>query len=145
MSLTNPFKYEEMAISYMKKDIIVFLIMISILIASGCESTPSNSTTTTTTTPAPAPSTAILTNHTPTMIGVTMQNSAFNPTTLTILTGDTVRWTNLDDAQHNVKGDTFNSSVLPKNGTFDFTFSQPGTHDYICTIHPSMHGQIVVQ
>lgn len=131
-----------MAISYMKKEIIVFLIIIGILIASGCASTPSNSTTTTPTSASP---TVILTNHTPTMVGVTMQNFAFNPATLTISTGDTVRWTNLDDAQHNVKGDTFNSSLLPKNGTFDFTFSQSGTHDYTCTSHPSMHGQIVVR
>jgi plastocyanin len=28
--------------------------------------------------------------------------------------------------------------------TYTHTFSQPGTYSYICTIHPYMHGMVVV-
>jgi plastocyanin len=29
-------------------------------------------------------------------------------------------------------------------GTYSYTFRQAGTFDYICSIHPSMHGTVVV-
>jgi plastocyanin len=34
--------------------------------------------------------------------------------------------------------------ITPSGGTFSFTFMQPGTYTYHCTVHPYMKGTIVV-
>jgi len=76
---------------------------------------------------------------------ITIKNFSFSPSTLNINAGTTVSWTNEDSALHRIKSDTFNSGDLNENGSFQFTFSQKGTYDYICGIHPSMKGQIIVK
>ena len=72
----------------------------------------------------------------------------FDPAVLTIRKGATVVWTNISDAPHTVTSDSgtllASSTVTPSGGTFRFTFTQPGTYHYHCTIHPSMQGTIVV-
>jgi plastocyanin len=39
----------------------------------------------------------------------------------------------------------FRSAALDTNDSFSFKFDQPGTYRFICTLHPSMAGTIVVQ
>ena len=78
-------------------------------------------------------------------VGVSIKNFAFNPSTLTVKVGETVRWTNDDSAPHQIAGGFANSPVLPQGATFEFTFTTAGTYDYHCAIHPSMKGTIVVQ
>lgn len=78
---------------------------------------------------------------------VNISNFAFVPATLTIPTGSTVTWTNKDEEPHTVvsnDGSTFHSAGLGTNGTFSFTFKDAGTFDYVCSIHPMMHGTVVV-
>ena len=80
---------------------------------------------------------------------VTIDNYAFGPANLTVKRGTTVTWTNQDDDVHTVKSDSgpdaFNSSALDSGDRFSFTFDKAGTYQYICSIHPYMHGQIVVK
>ncbi|MCJ7473074.1 MAG: cupredoxin family copper-binding protein, partial [Actinobacteria bacterium] len=76
---------------------------------------------------------------------VSIEDFAFNPSDLTIKVGDTVTWTNNDGAAHTVKMDTFESETMPKGDTFSFTFSDAGIYKYICGIHPSMNGKIIVE
>jgi len=76
---------------------------------------------------------------------VNIQNFSFNPVVLTIKKGTTVTWTNNDSATHQIKSDTFNSSGLTNGQTFSFTFTNVGSFDYSCAIHPSMTGKIVVE
>jgi plastocyanin len=78
---------------------------------------------------------------------VSIQGFAFNPTPLTIQVGDTVTWTNLDSAPHTSTSATgvWNSGTLTKNQSFSFTFTQAGTYAYLCNIHTSMTGSIIVQ
>ena len=77
---------------------------------------------------------------------VSIDNFAFTPATLTVHRGDTVTWTNHDEEPHTVAaGDgSFRSPGMDSNATFSFTFTNPGSYDYICSIHPSMHGTVVV-
>ena len=77
---------------------------------------------------------------------VSIDNFAFAPATLTVHRGDTVTWTNHDEEPHTVAaGDgSFRSPGMDSNATFSFTFTNPGSYDYICSIHPSMHGTVVV-
>jgi plastocyanin len=40
---------------------------------------------------------------------------------------------------------TWDSGRLPIGGTFSRPFAKPGTYDFVCTIHPAMHGTITVE
>lgn len=88
------------------------------------------------------------TEGTPEAVGgnaVTIQNFAFALATLTVKAGTTVTWTSQDSATHNIKSDTFNSPEIAQDGTFSFTFNDKGSFDYICGIHPTMQGKIIVE
>jgi plastocyanin len=80
-----------------------------------------------------------------------MQNTAFNPSEITIQVGMTVRWTNEDGFDHTVTSGVrgspsgmFDETVSP-GGTFSFTFQQAGTYDYFCRFHAGMNGTVIVE
>ena len=77
---------------------------------------------------------------------VTIQNFAFAPASLTVKAGATVTWTNQDSPSHSVKWDdgTASSAPLATGSTYTRTFATAGTYAYVCGIHASMHGTIVV-
>jgi plastocyanin len=77
---------------------------------------------------------------------VTIDNFAFAPATLTVKAGSTVTWTNKDEEPHTVAASdgSFHSPGMGTGATFSHTFSTPGKFDYVCSIHPSMHGSVVV-
>jgi plastocyanin len=78
---------------------------------------------------------------------ISMENFAFNPSTLTVSNGTTVTWINNDNVDHTVtaEGGLFDSGTLTKGENFTYTFTEPGTYSYSCSIHPSMKGTIIVQ
>ncbi|MCX6744566.1 MAG: cupredoxin family copper-binding protein [Candidatus Parcubacteria bacterium] len=76
---------------------------------------------------------------------ISIANFAFNPTLLSVKMGTTVTWINDDPAPHQIVGSVFNSKALNTGDNFSYTFTQTGTYDYHCAIHPSMIGQIIVQ
>jgi len=69
---------------------------------------------------------------------------AYMPASMTVRVGDVVTWTNQDQASHDVAGGTFRSPMLAQGQSWSFTFTQPGTFDYICSVHPDMRARIVV-
>jgi plastocyanin len=78
---------------------------------------------------------------------VVIENFSFVPATLTVKAGTKVKWVNRDDVPHTAT-DTdkrFNSKTLDTDDQFDFTFSEPGTYNYFCALHPKMTGQIIVK
>jgi amicyanin len=77
---------------------------------------------------------------------VNITNFAFAPASLAVKLGDTVTWTNKDEEPHTVVADdgSFHSPGMDSNATYSFTFTNPGSFDYICSIHPFMHGTVVV-
>ena len=75
---------------------------------------------------------------------VNIQNNAFNPSSVQIPAGSTVKWVNLDPIQHEPKGNVFDSRPMNQNGVYEYTFNQAGTYNYACAIHPSMQGTITV-
>lgn len=77
-------------------------------------------------------------------VAVSIKNFAFNPKTLTVKAGTVVAWTNNDSAPHQIKSSNFNSAVLNNGQNFKFTFSAAGEYNYLCSIHPSMTGKIIV-
>ena len=77
---------------------------------------------------------------------VTIDNFEFVPASLSVPVGSTVTWTNRDEEPHNVAANdgSFHSPGLGAQATYSYTFRTPGTFDYICGIHPFMHGTVVV-
>jgi amicyanin len=102
---------------------------------SGMQSPPASASATTADSPAPQGGTA-----------VSISNFKFNPATLTVPVGATVTWTNQDEEPHSVAGKdgSFHSPGMDTHGTYSFTFTTPGSYDYICSIHPFMTGTVVV-
>jgi LPXTG-motif cell wall-anchored protein len=79
--------------------------------------------------------------------GVTIQNFAFAPKTVTVSQGDTVSWTNRDGTAHSATADdgSFDTGLLDKGSSATHTFSQAGTFQYHCTPHPFMTATVVVR
>ncbi|HEY1360205.1 MAG TPA: plastocyanin/azurin family copper-binding protein [Thermoleophilaceae bacterium] len=79
---------------------------------------------------------------------VTMQNIQFNPKTVSVPVGGTVKWTNDDSVGHDVTGTGFKSGSsggLSNGDTFSHKFAKAGTFKYRCTVHPGMEGTVVVK
>jgi plastocyanin len=77
-------------------------------------------------------------------VDVSIKDNAFNPASVQISKGDTVKWTNMDSADHTVKGSTFNSGIIHKGQSYEFRFNTAGTFNYVCSIHPTMKGTVTV-
>jgi len=79
---------------------------------------------------------------------VQIKSFAFNPLTITVSKGSTIRWTNMDSVLHTIVSDSGNeisSNSLSNSGTYSHTFNSAGTYSYHCGIHSSMKGKIIVQ
>jgi plastocyanin len=75
---------------------------------------------------------------------VVIEDLAFALETLTVEASDTVTWVWRDGSiNHDVSGDDFASEVMSE-GTFRNRFDDPGSYDYVCTLHPNMTGTIEV-
>lgn len=80
---------------------------------------------------------------------ITISHYSFQPGALTVAKGSTVTWINKDDDVHTIKStdgpEAFSSPALDNGNQFGFTFQRAGTYHYICSVHPFMHGVIVVR
>ncbi len=66
---------------------------------------------------------------------------------LEVAVGDTVTWTNGDDAMmHSVTADdgSFDSGLLATGDSWSYTFTEPGEFEYFCSPHPWMRAKVVV-
>jgi plastocyanin len=138
----------------MKKEFVILLILFSVFLGIGCAGNNAGKSSTPTGTPATTSAETTVTANpaeTPVastggkIVEVKMENFAFNPDSITISSGDTVKWTNLDSAGHDVAGTDFSSSMLQKGDSYEHKFTKPGTYDYICSVHPSMKGTVIVK
>jgi len=77
---------------------------------------------------------------------VKIANFTFAPKRLTVKIGTTVTWSNDDDIPHTIASAAglFKSMALDTDDSFSFTFTQPGSYEYFCSLHPRMTGTIVV-
>lgn len=78
-------------------------------------------------------------------------NDTFVPSQVTISAGDTIRWTNVGSRPHNVVvtapgGSQIRVSNLLSGGqSVQQSFTQSGSHTYICEFHSGMQGTFTVQ
>jgi plastocyanin len=130
------------------------MTMFALFAFSGCGSISSGSSqtngpaATASSTASPTATEAIATNTTgPSENQVDVSNFQFSPATLTVAVGTTVTWKGVSGS-HTVTSDAgapmaFDQPIS-QGGTVTVTFTVAGTYHYHCSIHPSMHGAIVV-
>ena len=77
---------------------------------------------------------------------VAIEDFTFKPGDLQIDAGTTVTFTNKDGFAHTAtaKDKSFDSGNLEQDATFEHTFEEAGTFEYLCAIHNSMTGTITV-
>jgi plastocyanin len=130
------------------------ILILAIGLALAACAAPAASPTPTAPAP-PTPTTAPPTSPSPAARGtqVTIRNFAFQPAELEVAVGTTVEWVNGEDSvPHTVTSGTpgypagvFDSGRLRPGDSFRFTFQQPGTYEYFCSIHTRMRGRIIVK
>ena len=80
-------------------------------------------------------------------VSIKIGASSFTPKNVTINQGDTVKWTNTDNANHQIvanKG-AFASGILRPGATYTFTFNTSGGFAYHDALHPSTSGAVYVK
>jgi plastocyanin len=82
---------------------------------------------------------------------VLIQGFRYQPTSLQVTAGTTVVWSNEDQINHTATSGTpdapdglFDLSMGSAGTSAEFTFDDPGTYPYFCTVHTSMIGEVVV-
>ncbi len=97
---------------------------------------------------------------------IVIDGTSFQPQTLTVARGDRVTWVNRDPFPHtatasgNTSGNVssnasasasgnasakFDSKSIAAGKSWTWTARDPGSYDYICTLHPTMKGTLVVK
>ena len=85
---------------------------------------------------------------------VDIKDLAYSPASIQVSQGDTVTWTNSEEIMpHDVTsgtlgqpdvGQRFASEILMPGQSFAATFSEPGEFVYLCKLHPTMTGVVIV-
>jgi plastocyanin len=78
---------------------------------------------------------------------VRIDNFSFTPAEVTVAPGATLTWVNGDDIPHTVAATNkaFRSKVMDTDQEFSFTFKEPGSFEYFCSLHPHMKGKVIVK
>jgi len=78
---------------------------------------------------------------------VHIRDDAFVPTSITVKAGDKVTFVNDDDDAHTATADdaSWDSEGLNQRQKWTHVFAKAGKIAYHCTVHPTMHGTIVVE
>ena len=140
---------------------LAILVIIALLLTAGC----SQPTTAPSPTPLPTPvkhpvttKKAIpITTATPIQIPterqtptvsdntITIHDDLFDPGTLTVKAGATVRWYNTDVTTQRLKfADNSFSQIMSTGQSWSRIFNSPGIYDYTSSVNQRMHGTIRV-
>src|SRR4051812_8236009 len=80
---------------------------------------------------------------------VAISGYAFAPASLTVTAGDTVTWTNADQAPHDVTTTSapvaIHGSRMDKGQPWSYVFTTPGTYASLCSFHPDMRATVIVK
>ena len=87
-----------------------------------------------------------------TTVEITIDDTGFQPSSLTINRGDTVRWINKGSSLHSATSGTngipngnFDSGILNPGVSFEQTFTVPGSVVYFDAENPSITGTVTVE
>lgn len=135
----------------MRKEIIIFLVILGVFFAVGCVDNGDSD--------EPEPSVPVEevdngvaagaeetgTGAGSQIVNVEIKNYKYIPQNVTVKIGQTVMWTNNDTVLHDVVGSGIESDYLQKGEKFTYTFEEKGSYQYICSIHPWMEGEVIVE
>jgi plastocyanin len=78
---------------------------------------------------------------------VTIDDFAFEPGSVTVQVGDSVTWTNADTTAHTATDSdgSFDTESIGTGQSSTIQFQEAGRYRYVCSIHPTMTGSVVVQ
>ena len=82
-----------------------------------------------------------------TMHTVTIDGFAFKPPSIVVREGDTVEWRNDDPVPHTAtaKDAGLDSGEIAAGGRYRFVARKKGRFAYLCTLHPIMKGEMIVE
>ena len=85
---------------------------------------------------------AVAASHT-----VVMEGVGFVPRALTVKPGDTVIWINKDPFPHTAAAEdrSFDSREIAPGKSWKFVAKKRGKLPYVCALHPTMTGTLVVE
>lgn len=77
---------------------------------------------------------------------VRIENMQFVPAVVTVHRGDRIVWHNQDLVPHTATAaGSFDSGVIAPGHSVTRVAGKAGRHAYVCTLHPGMKGEVVVQ
>lgn len=81
----------------------------------------------------------------PPVVTVVMKNNLFQPANLKVPAGTVVVWLIGETPQHTVASSLWPKATLGPGGSFRYRFETPGTYEYVCDLHASMVGTVIVE
>ncbi len=93
-----------------------------------------------------AAATPVASSADPAGVAISILEYAFDAPTVEIPVGTTVTWTNDGGVIHTTTSTDglWDSEILSSDDEFTYTFDEAGSFEYVCSLHPSMVGEIVV-
>ena len=130
----------------MKKAILLVLLIVSAILIAGCSKQETQPT------PVSAPVVEKKGDEKGVSAGgeaasVVIKGFKFVPSEIKVKVGTSVTWRNEDSSAHTIESadGSLTSDNLEQGDTVTFTFNEPGRIDYICGIHSSMKGAVIVE
>lgn len=77
-------------------------------------------------------------------VEIEIADFAFSPASATAKVGDVVNWTNNDSQAHSAAFEGCSTERLDNGASGALVFTQAGTYNYVCGIHPSMKATLEV-
>ena len=87
----------------------------------------------------------------PKVVTVEIRAFKFEPATVNVQVGDIVEWKNDDIVPHTAteggegQKPVFDSRTIQTGAAWRYVAQIKGTYNYTCTLHPNMHGKLIVQ
>jgi plastocyanin len=77
---------------------------------------------------------------------VLIEDFSYKPASITVKIGTTVTWVQKDSVRHTVTSNDgiFDSGLISKEFSWNYTFNEVGTYNYYCIPHPYMKGTVEV-
>jgi len=143
----------------MKKYVVLFVVLVFLVFASGC--TQSTAPAKPTATPTPLITQIVTITSTPTFTKtpsvsdntITINKSGFYPASMTVKSGSTVRWLNADSTKdpalynptHRITVlNVVDGQLISPGQSWSWIFYQPGTYPYSDMLHPDLAGTLIV-
>ncbi len=78
---------------------------------------------------------------------ITIERMAFTPAEVTVHPGDRVVWVNRDPFPHTATatGRAFDSGSVAPDKSWSWRAGKAGDYDYLCTLHTTMKGKVIVE